>query len=747
MRKMICWITAAFLFPLLPDNAGALDNSITLDSLAPTSQEVSFTVPPSGSIPVRIMRSGVPASGGKADLTLSEFIGEQGLSANVKLAVDKTTLPPATSLEGVPFPGTFLPIHLQVPPLPTAGKYSGTLSMVIPGKGLVGFWRFRLISAQEIRPATLVLDQGAATLNAVNIKCFGKSMNPSVTVHVRDKTGNWMLEGVTVRLDPGMTTPPGHGFDMKRNLTVRFNNQEVKDIGVSPPMGERSVPSREQAAMELQFRNLDIGAYTIPLRFNAANSGPDDQQRLTVTIQVRHWWPWAVFTLIIAAMVSFAGTQVVTAMRRRAAFLERLREMRPAWLAQEIPVLPVIWLRAKLRQVEELSNRFLLTGKIGIDVRLTQAAGMLSTIDRIHQLRERLENHLQEKEIRNRAIWALDRIVSDIDADPSEQEIAQIKTDLDALELWLDPTKTDSCYWAELLPHIRRLMSEVQISHILDGCVESTQLLEDLKNEKLTSSPPDHEKMIAIEKEYQLLRILWDRRNTKLLPQLVRMYKEPIETIFRTVDDADWERLKKSADEGKLIVKGPSPNSLDPVEAYMPVTFRLETEEDNDLLQTYLLLKKLNYAWKFEIQVCNLFGKLANKGELEVTSAEPKVTQYAPEAGQIILKEVSIQYASKPKPISLKSQAKDNSKEPGGLWTVNVVKSSDFRIWRIAESADYIALFVAVIAGIATGLLLYMQNPIFGSLKDYLQLFMWGAGIDQGKNFIQALGSWGDTRP
>jgi hypothetical protein len=292
-------------------------------------------------------------------------------------------------------------------------------------------------------------------------------------------------------------------------------------------------------------------------------------------------------------------------------------------------------------------------------------------------------------------------------------------------------------------------LSDIQISDILpEGRVELAQLLADLDNGKLTSSPPDHNNMITIERKYQRLRILWDRRkDNELLPQLVKLHQESIETIFSIVDGADWLRLKKAAEEGKFIAKGPSANSLDPVEAYMPVTFRLETEKDNELLRSYLIQKKLNYTWRFDIYVRNWYCKLVKKGELEVISAEPKVTQYAPEAGQIILEEVTIRYASDPNPILLKRPDEEPPKGPGALWNVNVVKSGDFRIWRIAESADYVALFVAVIAGMASGLLLYMQNPTFGSLKDYLQLFMWGAGIDQGKNFIQALASWGDTKP
>jgi len=37
---------------------------------------------------------------------------------------------------------------------------------------------------------------------------------------------------------------------------------------------------------------------------------------------------------------------------------------------------------------------------------------------------------------------------------------------------------------------------------------------------------------------------------------------------------------------------------------------------------------------------------------------------------------------------------------------------------------------------------IYALTPTFGSLKDYIALFTWGAGIDQGKNFIQSLAAY-----
>gem|GEM_PF-3213866 len=747
MRKIISWIVMVFIFPLilLPCHAwGAQDSGFTLDVLASAAKEVSFTVPPSGSIPIRIMQKGAPVPGMKVDLYLSEFVGEQGLSVGVKLTVDTMPLTPAAELKRVPFSGVFLPIHLTVPPLPAPGKYSGTLVLVNPKNTSREVWLFKLTSAQEMRPATLVLDQGSATLSGIKPVLFGKNKDPSITVHLRDKTGFWMLDGIIARLEPGLIVP-GNGFSIERDLSAEFNNKSVDNIGTSPPTGTRSVLPGQQATLKFQFKNLDVGTYTVPLRVIASNSGQDDQQRLTVTIKVKHWWFWAALILVLAAIVSFIGTQLAIAIRRKSAFLERGQGMRPAWLSTEKPSLPVIWYRAKVRQIEDLSNRFWLTGQTGIDLKLTQAAGMLPILDRIHHLRNRLNQSLEEEPIRNRAIWHLDSIISGIDADPSDQEITQIKAELDALEKCLDPMQTDGCYWDALRPRISKLLSEIETDNFpAEGKDEMLLLKKDLEDG--VKSQPNHNELTMLERRYQRLLILWnyhEREDTELFLKLFVVKQDSISQLFATVDKAVWERLKEIKNKNKLWPEGPLPDSLNPIEAYMPVTFELDVSDDPKLMETFLVKKKLKYIWKFEINQENIRHKNGKKGELEVTSAEPKVTQYSPIPGQIVLKEVRILNASEKEPIVIQ-RSEANEKE--GRWVVPVSKSSEFRIWRIAEKADFIALAIASIAGVTSGLMLYMQNPTFGSAQDYLQLFMWGAGIDQGKNLIQALGSWGSGK-
>jgi hypothetical protein len=47
---------------------------------------------------------------------------------------------------------------------------------------------------------------------------------------------------------------------------------------------------------------------------------------------------------------------------------------------------------------------------------------------------------------------------------------------------------------------------------------------------------------------------------------------------------------------------------------------------------------------------------------------------------------------------------------------------------------------IASIVAIATGLsTFYFKGTSWGTFQDYLTLLVWGIGVDQGKNFLQAL--------
>src|ERR1700674_3097007 len=222
--------------------AAAQPATFILDLAAPSTQEVALTVQSPTTLPVKIIRTGA-APAGNVTLDVTAFTNEQGLSKRFTIAVEGASGPAADHLE-VPFAGTVLSVDIQVPELPTGGKYTGRL-IVSSAQAQPTIWRFVLTAANELRPATLVLDQNAVTLTAVRPWCVwfirwcpAKGDHPVVTVHARDKTGSWPLDGVFARLEPGLKAP-GPGFDPSEHIVATFDGHGAPDLFVSAGRGQR----------------------------------------------------------------------------------------------------------------------------------------------------------------------------------------------------------------------------------------------------------------------------------------------------------------------------------------------------------------------------------------------------------------------------------------------------------------------------------------------------------------------------
>jgi hypothetical protein len=66
--------------------------------------------------------------------------------------------------------------------------------------------------------------------------------------------------------------------------------------------------------------------------------------------------------------------------------------------------------------------------------------------------------------------------------------------------------------------------------------------------------------------------------------------------------------------------------------------------------------------------------------------------------------------------------------------------SSDFQPYNILAWTEFTSWVIAALVAIATGLtMFYFKGTYWGTIQDYLTLFLWGIGVDQGKNFLQAL--------
>ena len=66
-------------------------------------------------------------------------------------------------------------------------------------------------------------------------------------------------------------------------------------------------------------------------------------------------------------------------------------------------------------------------------------------------------------------------------------------------------------------------------------------------------------------------------------------------------------------------------------------------------------------------------------------------------------------------------------------------RSREFGVMKAFEHAEVLPWAIALVIAIVSGISIYYVGAAgWGSFKDYMTLFLWGAGTETGKTFLQA---------
>ena len=141
-----------------------------------------------------------------------------------------------------------------------------------------------------------MLDRNAVAVTAISpllclswigVGCLG-GQPAVVTVHVRDKAGDWPLNAVTARVEASSSSA-GADFQRVKIVSTTFDGQDAGDIFASSRSGVvRNVVPRGQGAITLTLdKDLEAGEYQLPLHFTAANSG---KVRHNIFWRSLPWW-------------------------------------------------------------------------------------------------------------------------------------------------------------------------------------------------------------------------------------------------------------------------------------------------------------------------------------------------------------------------------------------------------------------------------------------------------------------------
>jgi hypothetical protein len=728
---------------------------------ATPGKEIVVSRPPNGLFPIHVILNvappvqvaGQPAATPKlVQVTMSQFAGDRGSFAVPILACDSQK-----AVQSLDFTlAAVQTICLWIPALPGDGRYTG--SMLFFSEDAKPLVKPFVIT----RPQAVLIVQPIPTQPVTlpiwgrfaKYKSSGSSPEPQQTFHVMlsEKSGAASADGIMVGLT--VSKSPS-GFDLKKNIAFRINAKDVPDLDSGPPtddtqMRSRTVPAGGQLGIDVSLYGLKPGEYDAVLRFSSPNSLPDDSQKQNLVVQVRDSIVWAVIWLVVAVCVSFIATKVLVGLRWRANLQRQIHDLTPQWFAGLPHIFAVAWVRAVLHQANRLGSRFWLTSTNLIDDQVNSVRGVLKILDQAHQLQGLLTRALDDFLLR-RVLIDLDELESRLEAGaPDDAAVTRIQTELKAFEDWIAKDKSLAKFQSDVIPDINKLLREISSGRIPPAGQPTINDLIRIIQTALKSLPQNTEEMNELYRNYAQLRVLWIWRNDPAeLTDELAAYPD-LKEVLRIADLREWKRLKDP--ETKLKIRLPDNETSDGLEAYVPLRFSVEPNDPQhpdlpELAQSYLFRHKIECAWTFTLTPARRGLERIHLWRLTLESGRPRLEPvYLRQQPQPITRSLvsmgpsAVHYFPRGGRAEVQVQLRYEGENTSDVQQEipPIQDSSDFGFFSAFEKAEVMGWLIAAGAAIATGLsTFYFKGPVFGSFQDYLTLFVWGAGIDQTKTFVQ----------
>jgi hypothetical protein len=627
---------------------------------------------------------------------------------------------------------------LKADPALMPENYVGTL-VLFGGEMPPILWHITLTKASGLqeRPASLAVIPPKLSC-AVERKPFGlwgtRDLVNAVTLINTNKT--CALEGIAVI--PGeLTGGTSSDFSIAKNVRYFLNGTNTSSLTQLPPPNpedaeRRIIPAGGQVAFGLGFKGLKAGEHTFELSFRTLNSQDDpNRQKLTVNVKVADSVWLAAGVLVVAMFLSFFTYKWLGLYRNRNELRQRAATLR-AELPRGSAIYPVVWARMLLRQADYLARRLLLTDPSIVKGRLDQVEPVLAALNAAQQVGVSICKLQLKPLVRNRFSYVVDRILGNMRNEGMTLAAAnKAKGELDRLLAALEANNYSDLYWKEVTDVARSFMASFEPGDLPPvaqpiGKTAGATLLP-LGNPP--QQPAQLQQMMDYEDAFARFSLLYARRgDVALCTKLVAAFTGSLDDFFKLADDAAWEGIKQAAKHKRLVLTVPAADSKYAGQAYEPIEFFVETG-DAALDEAYLFTHLLQYEWSFKLRRPFRFW---TSSTLEPTTVSPSVAQFATRAGKwTVSVRLLRRTQSGPEPLQVPESVE-----------VRVGKSSEVTFLGNLERAERWGLAMAAIFALVSGLLtFYYKNPVFGSMQDYLTLFLWGVGVDQTKNFLQSIQS------
>jgi hypothetical protein len=552
------------------------------------------------------------------------------------------------------------------------------------------------------------------------------------------------VDAVSAMLEGSTAAPPGT-FDPAQFVTFFVNGTpnprflEASLSDAAKPIDAAQAPPivirrGRQLDIGMQFRSLSAGQYAFSLRLSAANAvvpGP----KVDVTLTVRHHWIWAVLAVFLALALSFFISKGIVNWRERIRIRTRISQLEVERFDDHASLPSVVFLRAVLDQSTRLVEKErMLPPPSSVYDYLTRADRVVTIIRRYSLLKRDLDGCPCLDSVKFHYNRAIAEIMRRIGPQPLDQKTTDgIVEDLAAINSRL--TDPEAWYWATLKTKATLLAKQAEEVRSEFG----TQTVVDDWLGKLENFPAMQDR--SVDQAFWMVNLLYSRRefsdDTFALIQRYTATKSLTET-FKLADDLAWKRLTQAADNKAVhIVRM---DDSDSQESLSPTKFLLHFD-DPVIGESYLVTNVLKYQWHIHLAQVHKPGRSHRKEpqtrHWTVTTNGPRVTQYAPFAGQLKVG-VTIR--------RITAAGLEQLELPA--LTVPVVENTELSLSKtLAGSELFLMGIIAAIALVTSIPALYIAKPTFGSFADYVAILAWAIGIDQGKNLVQLMKTFPPDSP
>jgi hypothetical protein len=689
-----------------------------------TGSAVTLTRPQNGLIAIRLLYTNGKDKDGKLDASLPQqvrlspsLVGTDSASLNVYVSKGECNPadPPSGPLAPFALTDIIQDLCLYAPSLPSDGKYSGNL--VILSEKTEPATKAIAISRPPAAATTTLLVSGPNRVDLTLPNPFSSGSAPPFVIAVQERTEKTPVEGLFVKLEV-LGSPVGYDLGKVR---FRLNGLDTDLAATRPGDPLRTIAPGGQSKVEVTLNDLYAGEYNLVFRFAGSNTGTDDTQKITVPVRVHHQWFWPVLVVFIASLVSFVVNKVIVARKRRFELLGKIADLSPPWLTEFDQTPPVVWIRATLRLAERLSKRFWLTSPDEIERRVTGVSNHLVALEKAYRLRESLKKSLSPLVFRK-----VDRLlrptISALGETPlNDVALQKFQSELDQFNNWLNAATLGTALWAS---SERSLLSlKANIDGDSNAPTEKTFTALKASLDTVLGNPPTTAR--TAEDAYLTfakLQTLWDVRADQTTFDkcvlatssiTVGSTASQLDEFFNIADRYIWDRLKNNP---KLEINLPVTSDPDGFQSFSPLEFSVAAPGSQDD-ETYLFKYRIEYNWTFT------WGP---QRSLTPKTLGPSVMQFFPSGGKRVSASVELMFLGDQKEVS--------STKP-----LVIGHSRDFGRMKIFEHAELLSWAIALVLAIFSGLSIYYVSATgWGSFKDYLTLFLWGAGMETGKTFIQA---------